>query len=222
MPKVKTCKAVCEGVKFEANLNVDSKGVFSIVRPGTNDDWPKQQMKISGTLADEVEHEWIAAVRELSQRSKTERKMLAVRFDSTLRKGGKRDHFVDRNVMILLECAVCMETTIARGENVIRLYREHPDYTGLHSPEQPFPVMMRLDGSDLSFRADQLTFVEWSQELQDLLVRACEGVKGVVRMLDGVLSTPESLALAASSGMAFLTAPHSQSSEASPSSDAIE
>lgn len=204
MPKVKTCQFNQGEIKFQASLNVDSKGIFSILRPGSPEEWPGQDMKITGPVAETVEIAWFDAAKDLCTRTKKEKKVILVHFDSTLRENGKRHVFTDRDCMLILECAIALETTITRGELVTRKYTRHPDYSGVHSTAYPFPSRMLLSSSDFEFHLSRCVVVDWSKEVEDTLVRACKGVLAVVDLLDKTLETPETISLAASSGLPML------------------
>jgi len=199
MPKVKTCEATHKGATFKAHLNVNSVGVFSIAHPGDSS-------AISGPLAEEVEAEWRKAVRDLVDRTKVERKVLVVRFDSILRVDGKKEHFTSEETTLLLECAIALEVTTTQGGKTTVAYTEHPDYSGFHGAESPFPFQMRLAIRDVEFHSDSCTVVTWSLETEAMLVRACNGILAVVEMLDQAFATPESL-LGAASSLKLLPSP---------------
>jgi len=207
MPKIRTCKHTVAGTEFTSDLRVDSKGVFTLTAPGLEGDRPND-LSISGPQAEEVETRWKAAVRDYAQRSKTERKVIAVKFDSSLRLNGSKSTF-DREHMLLLECMVCLETTLKRGEKVEITYTEHPDCSGMHK-SQPFPWHFKANTARLNFDRSNIIFVDWTQEIEDALVTACKGIQAVVDMLDQVLATPEALTLSISSlNTLRLTAPSS-------------
>jgi hypothetical protein len=205
MPKLKTCEVAHKGATFKATLKVNSSGVFSIDRPGTNEDWPDQPMTISGNIAGDVDRLWVEAVRDLVERTKVERKVIVVRFDSTLRPNGRKDFHTGNDAMLFLKCAVALEVTTRQGDKSNIAYREHPDFVGFAGKHQPFPVNFRLGIHDIDFHYSACTVVEWSQEIEDMMVRACEGIEAIAEMLDGVTATPETLRLSTAQ-MALLPA----------------
>lgn len=187
MAKLK--KITCRHI--EGMMHVSTGGVFSVELPGTRAEHPEsQRMKITGSNFEAVEREWLLAVASWLDRQTIDEKVILVRFDSTLRKGGK-DFFTNDSVMLMLEACVAIKRTVtANGEQTSR-FREHPDFSGLHSEPQPFPRGMILSIGDAEFRKDKVTCVPWSQEAQDMLVRACEGILKIVDMLDTHLGTTE-------------------------------
>lgn len=195
MPKVKDCKITVKGSEFVSPMKVDSRGVFTIKLPGTEEDWPDRVTEVRGTEAEKVEKEWQKAIRELCERTRKERKVIVVKFDSKIRAGGKKDFFVDDDAMIYLRAAVALETTICQGEKVKVSYQDHPDCNGMHK-ENPFPWWMRLQPHQ--FERGENCVIEWTQELQDTVARAGAGIQAIVNLLDDVFSTPEKLALASS------------------------
>lgn len=193
MPKLKICKYAKDGVTHEATMYVNSSGEFSILPPGTS-------TKICGNQADNVEHLWQIAVRDFINKNRTDRKVIVVRYDSTLRKGGKRNFFNrDNDFALIFQAAVALEKTVTEGDRATISYEPHPDQEGLHT-NQPFPFGMRLSRSDLrqAFATSDWCITEWTQELEDTIVLACEGVKAVVDMLDYVFTVPDNMRLAAS------------------------
>ncbi len=193
MPKVRTCSIEVSGVKLEANLNVDSKGTFSIQPPG-------EGQKIIGTEAVKVEGMWEQAAIAFIRRARTERKVIIVRYDSCIRPGGQRNFFNrSRDATLTFQALVALERTVTQGEKLTVTYAPHPDYEGLHSPDQPIPVMMRMCRSDVTFghHKSDWCIVEWSPEMEDTIVRACKGISAVVDMLESVCTDPEKLMLAA-------------------------
>lgn len=211
MPKVKTCSFKIKGTEFTANLNVSSKGVFSIRRPGVETDWAGQSMTIEGATLEAVESQWRLAVQDLVERSKTTRKVLIVRFDSKLRPDGRKNFFNNESTMLILKCCIAEETTMMQGGKENITYRYHEDNAGFGKPPQPFPCMMNISEGELQHapRTDDWTVVDWSQELEDTLIRACTGITQIVHMLHRVLETPETLKLAAQT-LTLLPAPQNE------------
>lgn len=208
MPKVRTCKYKVAGVEFTAELRVDSKGKFSITRPKVEGE---RESLIIGTEAESVERQWCQAVRDYSSRTRQERKVIAVKFDSELRPDGVKSTF-DAKHMLLLKCRVCLEvTTIHAGETKVELV-EHPDFKEMHGPKQPFPWFFLQDLHRLNFDRSNVTIVEWTQEIETALVNACAGIQAVVNMLDQVLSSPESI-IKHIANLATLTLPHERTPE---------
>jgi hypothetical protein len=204
MPKLRTIKYKYKDQNFEANLKVDSHGEFSIDKPGgTQLNTHKRGRKpefdqITGKTAEMVVALWQKELRELLDKTKVTRKVLIVRFESLLRDEGMKSFFSNRDEMLSLRCLVGEETSITQGDKTTVTLHEHPDYAKFHGLEQPFPFRMCLDSNrtDLNFNKDALTVVDWTPEAEQLLVKACEGIKAVVDMLDGFTKTPESLAAA--------------------------
>jgi hypothetical protein len=190
MPKVRTIKTCLSGASFAADLRVDSRGEFSISVPGGVG-------KITGDTAEAVENKWFKAAQELLERTKSTRKVIAVRYDSCLAVNN-RTVFTKRDEMLRLECLIAEETSVTQGGVVTKCLNEHPDYVGFGSPRQPFPHRMVLDDGDMRFRESELLIVDWTQELEDTLVRACKGIEAVTEMLADVFQTPETLQLASS------------------------
>lgn len=187
---------------FEAILNVSKDGEFSIKRPGYAEDWPKVGLTIRGTEAGVVEKQWQAAVREYSERTSQTRKVIVIRFDSILRKGGKRNFFTSNDATLVLEAVIALENTVKVGKETSVTLTAHPDYQGgwARDPDkcQPFPMLMVLDNIEWKKNSKDICVVEWSPELEAVIVRACNGVQAIVDMLNNALSTPEQMLLAAS------------------------
>lgn len=206
MPKVKTCKFDYKGAHFEGTLNVSSKGVFNIKRPGTQEDWPRHHMQLDGDKAEEVEKQWKQACRDLSDRTRIERDVIAVRFDSCIREGGKKNHFNDRDAMLILEVRRAIEVITEQGGKRSKAFLEHPDFEGWGLPNQPWPRRMMMDLHHLNRDREDIVICDYSPELEATLIRACLGIQAIVDMLHEVTRTPETLALAAA-GLGLLPTP---------------
>ncbi len=186
MPKVRTLSLTLNNVKFEADLRVNSKGVFSAIVP---DD---KSTEVSEVTAEETERQWCKALRDFAARSKRERKVIAVRFvTSLIKENSDRDHF-NRDQMMLFQALICLETTITQGDKVSVSYQEHPDFKGLHADPQPWPWAMQLDEHDIR-RGSAITIIKWTPEIEALLVEAGKGILRIAEMLDQVLTTPEGI-----------------------------
>lgn len=192
MPRLKTCKIKIGQAEFSAPLNVSTRGEFSINRPEGLPEWTGPD-RFTGKTADEVENQWATAVREYVARSKRERKVIAVIFDSTVRESGKRSPFTDQRTMLMLQCLVALETTIETSGKTEISYKEHPDYTQMHGPRQPFGCLFEMHDWEISHRKEICTIVEWSQEVEDMLVRACRGIEAIAEMLSAITASPEAL-----------------------------
>lgn len=191
MPRLRTIKASIKGADFAADLKVDAAGTFSIVRPGTAEDWPSIGCLILGKDADSVVRQWQKAVIDYAGRQRTERKVLLIKFDSSIREGGKKDFFVDDDALLYLRCCVALETKTKQGDKTNIAYTEHPDYSGFHGKVQPFPYWARFRADQI--RAEKLVAVDWSAPLENALVAACKGIQAVVDLLDNALSSPEQI-----------------------------
>jgi hypothetical protein len=195
MPVVTTCVHEVSGAKFEAKLKVDTKGVFNIQRPGTTEDWPEESMTIAGRDADTVIATWKKAVVALVTKSKVEQRVILVCFDSILRHRESQSAFLDRNVTLHLRCRVCLRITTKQGDKVSVGYRPDPEYDSFgFDKKQPFPSLMTIPQQDIGFNVNRsCAVVEWTKELEDMLVNACQHIEKLVRVLDGALSTEEAL-----------------------------
>lgn len=221
MAKVTTLKRTVNGIEFSATLNVNGDGIFSVRRPGTHGDWPDCSMTIEADTADAVKIAWHEAVEQLCAASSTERKVIAIHYDSVLRNGGKKTFHLNRCAMLYLACTIALEKTTVRGDKKNIELSLHPDYRGFGSPKLPFPALMTLDDGDLRFHQDEslLLVVEWSQEVEDALVRACRGIKAIVDLLDRVTASPTVL-IEASSTLALSLKDQASGDENAPVSDA--
>lgn len=200
MPKIKTLQSTYKGAHFTNNLNVNAQGLFSTRRPGNKDDWPGYlSLDITGFTSLEVEKTWHDAVVDLVDRKCDERKVIIVRFDSILRPNGKVNFFTDSEVMLVLKCHIANQITTVVDDKTCVKYEMLPEYDirgdGL---KQPFPWAFRFSDGDLKYPREDWTVVDWSQALEDTLVRACCGINAVVQMLHENLSTPEQLLAAPS------------------------
>lgn len=205
MPKVKTCSTDIDGATFTSALHVASDGQFSITRPGQQDDWPHCNMKITGTEAAIVERRWCEACRDYARRSRTDRKVIIVRYDSVARTGGVRCFFNGKDATLILEARIALERTITQGEQRTVKYMLHPDLEGMHKPQQPFPPAMTLRHSALEHPREDWCVVEWTQELEDTLIRACNGIQAILELFDNILTDPEKLQLASTQQWTALT-----------------
>lgn len=186
MPKVRILSTHSNNVFFKADLRVNSAGEFSAVVPD------EKATKIFGRTAEEVESRWIKATRDWHSQTKTTRKVIAVRFVTSLIEESRNRDFFKRDHMMLFEALICEETTTCSGEEVTRSLQEHPDYRQMHGPRQPFPWAMQLD----DLKASSVVVVPWTPEVEDTLTRAALGLQKVATMLHDVLSTPEGIQLA--------------------------
>lgn len=209
MPKVKRLEAKVNGAKFEATLNVSSGGQFSVILPGTQDDWPGKSMKLTGFTAAEVENEWHKEVSAYAEKCTTERKVIVVRFDSKLRTGGRKNFFTDRDTMLVLEATIAIESTTTQGGEVTHRYRLPEEFSGLHCEEQPFPSTMILGLSSChALSREDICVVDWTKEVEAAIAKACFGIKAIVDALDKITSSPERLAEVANGS--FLLASQNQ------------
>lgn len=188
MPKVRDCEYTHGGAEFRAALRVDSRGTFKITRPGAAKDWAGVGVEIQGTEAEKVEAAWKQAVRDFVERTGSERKVLVVKFDSSLRPGGARDFFLRGDTLLYLSAAVALERTVRQGETVTVSYVPHPDCYGF-GKEEPFPSWMDLDLRGVD--RDGVVVVPWTVELEAAVVRAAAGIQAVVDLLDTVFSDPD-------------------------------
>jgi hypothetical protein len=189
MPKIKMLETTIRGSKFQSPLMVDSKGQFSTKGPiEENGDYKL----LSGDKASKVETAWKEHVREFAERTQQKRKVLCIRYDSILRAGGAKDAFTSRDNTMLFECCVAQENTTKQGAKTEVTYSPCPEFEGLHAPQQPFPSRMVLSTSEVNFHKNRCTIIPWSQESEEVLVRACRGLEAVAQMLDHLTASPES------------------------------
>lgn len=182
-------------------MRVDSRGIFSIALPGDEEEWTGfGGQKLTGTNAEELEREWAKKVREYSKRTRLERKVIVIRYDSSVRDGGKRNFFTNDDCQLLLEAYVCLEVTTRQGDKDEVTYIDHPDYAKMHGEKQPFPWAFQLSLNSLRYLREDTIAVEWSQEIEDTLVRACLGIRAIADLLERCLNTPEALIAAVSAG----------------------
>lgn len=189
MPKVRTIKTKSNGAEFETDLKVNSKGVFSAIVPDDN------RTEITGDVAEDVERRWIKATREWNERSRQERRVIAVRFVSKLIEENQKRNFFQREQMLLFEALVCLEITTTQGEKSTVELIEHPEYTKMHGTPQPFCWHMQLDAHDL--KRDGVVIIEWTPEIENTLKLVGEGIEKIATVLDGVLTNAEGIRQAA-------------------------
>ena len=194
MPKVKTLKLEHDGREFLANLTVRSDGLFYAPNPlkGLEKDpeVAQEPARISGKTADEVEIEWKKRTRDVVDRKTISRKVILLDFDSTLRTGGK-DFFTNSDATVHLKAAIAIETTLTVGEKTEVRFSHDPTYQGFRSPESPIPFGFRMrDRLNWGSERKTRTVVEWSQETEDLIVKACEGIAAVVEFFEKLTAEP--------------------------------
>jgi hypothetical protein len=194
MPKVKTMRLDYAGRKFEANLTVRSDGNFYAPNPlaflNEDPEVTREPERISGPNAEDVERDWKDRTRDAADMKSTTRKVILIEFDSTLREGGA-DFFTQRGTTLKLKAAIAIETTTTIGDKTTTSFEYDPTYRGLHCPESPIPLGFRLkDGLNWGADRKTRTVVEWSPETEALVVKACEGIREVVRFFENLTAEP--------------------------------
>ncbi len=126
-------------------------------------------------------------------RTAVREKNIIVDIATTLRPDGSKNFFTNEH-MLVLRCATVTKITLKQGEETRVRYEE---FYNIHN--DPFPVGMRFRYQALKDHRDHWTVVPWTQETETALVNACNGIKRIIDMLHGALSTPDQLILAVAS-----------------------